>query len=195
MEKDTTAQDHLRLITEMINKAKNNFSENGTLFLLWGFLIFFCSLAYFIGVKFLGIQQSYYIWFLTWIATAYQIFYLKKREKRAKVKLHNDQIVNSIWLYFVVALTLVSFLLIYNKHYYSILPMTLMLYGIPTILTGVVLRFRPLIIGGLCCWALSVGSVFVPFFYQYLFLAGGAVAGWIIPGMALRQRHLKMVNT
>ena len=189
MEKDTTAQDHLRLITEMINKAKNNFSENGTLFLLWGFLIVFCSVTYFIAVKYFNIEKAYYIWFLTWLATAYQIFYLKKKQKKAMVKLHNEQIVNSIWLYFVVALVLTSAILIYNQHYYSILPMMLVLYGIPTILTGVVLKFRPLIIGGLFCWVLSLCSIFVPFFYQYLFLAGGGITGWIIPGIFLRRRH------
>lgn len=34
-------KDSLQLIDQMINQAKNRFSENGFLYLLWGWLILF----------------------------------------------------------------------------------------------------------------------------------------------------------
>lgn len=38
----------LYVIQSMIEKAKNQFSENGHLYLLWGWVAFSCSLAHFI---------------------------------------------------------------------------------------------------------------------------------------------------
>ena len=37
----------LALIESMINRAKNHFSENGFLYLLWGWVICICSLGQF----------------------------------------------------------------------------------------------------------------------------------------------------
>ena len=43
-EKQITQQESLLLITEMINKAKTSFHENGSSAILWGSIIAFCGL-------------------------------------------------------------------------------------------------------------------------------------------------------
>jgi hypothetical protein len=40
-----SAKDRLLFIESMIHKAQNRYSENGTLYLLWGWSIFLCSLV------------------------------------------------------------------------------------------------------------------------------------------------------
>lgn len=72
-------------------------------------------------------------------------------------------------------------------------PMILVLYGMPTFLSGVILKFRPLIIGGICCWLLAIVSPFVDNDFQLLLLATGVCAGWIIPGYILRNRFKKNI--
>jgi hypothetical protein len=79
-----------------------------------------------------------------------------------------------------------------QEYYKFINPGFLALYGMPTVLSGVILRFRPLIIGGVCCWALSVGASFISFEYQLLFLGAAVIAAWIIPGYLLRSRFKKI---
>ena len=42
-------KDSLLLIDSMINQAKNRFSENGFLYLLWGWVIFACAIFHFVA--------------------------------------------------------------------------------------------------------------------------------------------------
>jgi len=61
------------------------------------------------------------------------------------------------------------------------------MYGMPTFLSGIILKFRPLIIGGVCCWVFSFFSSFVASEYQSLFIAAAVIVAWIIPGYILKQ--------
>ena len=53
MQEQFNEQNSLALIQSMINKAKNNFSESGTLYLVWGIVVFICSIIQFVGVNIL----------------------------------------------------------------------------------------------------------------------------------------------
>ena len=68
-------------------------------------------------------------------------------------------------------------------------PMYLMLYGIPTFLSGVVMRFLPLRVGGVFCWGLSVIAIYIGPLYALLLLGAAVIAAWIIPGYLLRRKY------
>jgi len=80
-----TQKDSIALIESMINKAKNRFGENGFLYLLWGWVILFCSLGQFILVSLLHYPRHYLIWTTTWLALGVQFVYIyqKRRKKHA----------------------------------------------------------------------------------------------------------------
>lgn len=183
------------LIASMINRAKGQVAETGLLYLLWGWLILICCVVQFAGVYFFNYTNSYYIWFSTWILLAYQIYYIGKRKKIKKVKTYTGEINGFVWLVFFVCLMLVIFIGNYFKQYEIINPVILVLYGMPTFLSGILLKFRPLILGGICCWLLSIFSVFTPGNYQLLLVAAAVIAGWIIPGYILQQNfRTKNIN-
>src|SRR6185436_14453640 len=71
----------LQVIQSMIEKAKNQFSENGHLYLLWGWVIFIASAGQFILLNLVHYQNHSIVWFLPWLAVIYQAFYLAKRKK------------------------------------------------------------------------------------------------------------------
>ena len=48
----------LQTIEEMINKARNQFSEDGFIYLLWGWVILFCSISHFNPLIFMSIWQA-----------------------------------------------------------------------------------------------------------------------------------------
>jgi hypothetical protein len=56
----------------------------------------------------------------------------------------------------------------------------------PTFLSGIILKFKPLVIGGISCWLLAVVSVFIPMEYQLLCIAAAVIFAWIIPGYLLK---------
>lgn len=74
-----------------------------------------------------------------------------------------------------------------------IFPFFIMLYGLGTFVTGSIIRFRPLIIGGIIAWFLAIGSTFVSYDYQMLFGAAAILVSYIIPAYMLRSRN-KTVN-
>ena len=179
----------MQLIESMINKAKNNFSESGTLYLLWGIVIFVCSITQFTALYFFQYKNIQYVWFLTWAVVIYQVIYLRRREKTEKVKTYTADILKYVWICFASCMAVVIFILIYQKAYPSINPAILMLYGMPTFLSGVILKFKALVIGGISCWLLALGSVFVPYEFQLLFLSAAVLSAWIIPGLLLRKKY------
>lgn len=187
-----TEKESMELIASMINKAKGRVNETGALYLLWGWLILICCIVQFIGLHFFNYVNSFYIWFSTWILLVYQFFYIGKRQKFNKVKTYTGEINGFVWLVFFICLMLVIFIGTYLQKYEIINPMLLVLYGMPTFLSGIILKFKSLIIGGICCWMLSILSVFIPGDYQLLLTAAAIIAGWIIPGYLLKQKFKKI---
>lgn len=186
-----TEEESLSIISGMINRAKNRFSETGTLYLLWGWVILVCCIVQFVSLKYFNYQKGYQVWFLTWLAVIYQFIYLAKRVKNEKVKTYTDEIIGFVWFTFMICGVLMVFILIQLKAYESINPLILVLYGMPTFLSGIILKFKPLIVGGICCWVLAIASPFVTYQYQLLLLASAVIAAWIIPGYLLRAKFKK----
>lgn len=182
-------QESLQLIDNMINKAKNRFTENGFLYLLWGWLIFICSTGHFILLQFNLFKHPEIIWTSCWLAVIFQIVYLVRKKKKEKVKTYSDGIIDSIWICFGVCMFVLSFIGSRNINGLNIYPIVLMLYAVPTFLSGVVMQFKPLRIGGIACWGLAILSTFLAPVYYFLLLAAAVLIAWIIPGYLLRKKY------
>jgi uncharacterized membrane protein len=191
-EKELSPQASLQLIEGMLNQAKNRFSDNSFLYLLWGWVIFFSAIGHFLLLQVNWMEHPEMIWMSTWVAVIIQIIVLAKQKKKETVKTYADEIISYIWSAFGVSGFCTMFIIVGWKSQmnwsvsYSLI---LMLYGIPTFLSGAVMRFKPLIIGGICCWALSIASTFVPTLYVLLLLAVAVVSAWIIPGYLLKAKY------
>ncbi|MEP7238261.1 MAG: hypothetical protein ABI685_10365 [Ferruginibacter sp.] len=181
--------DSLQLIDSMINQAKNRFSENGFLYLLWGWLILFCSVGHFVLLQLQLVKHPEIIWSSCWLAVIFQVIYLVKTKKKETVKTYSENIINYIWISFGISMFLLSFILGKGNGWSAIYSLFLMLYGTPTFLSGIVMQFKPLTIGGITCWVLAVASMFVLPVYGLLFLAAAMVAAWIVPGYLLRKKY------
>jgi Flp pilus assembly protein TadB len=51
------------------------------------------------------------------------------------------------------------------------------------------MRFSPLKVGGISCWALAVISVFILPAYTLLLLAAAVAIAWIVPGYLLQTKY------
>jgi hypothetical protein len=179
----------LKLIEDMIVQARGKFNDNGHLYLLWGWVILFCSLFHFIGIKWQLFPNPEMVWMLTWAAFIYQSFYLYKHRGKQSFKSYTDAVLNAIWLVFIGCGVLLGFVVTRKAGWDTVYPLILMLYGVPTILSGVVLRFRPLVIGGLICWVLCILASFLPLIYNLLLVSAAVLAAWIVPGYLMRRRY------
>lgn len=181
----------LQLISSMINKAKNRFSENGFLYLLWGWVILACCVIQYLGMYVFHFRDAYVIWFLPWLVLIFQVIYLRKKKAKSGVRTYADGLAGFVWLAFMISFFIMLFVLIQFEEQQMIYPMLLILYGIPTFLCGAILQFRPLLFGGMFCWALAVVSPFVPLSYALLLVSLALIGAWIIPGYYLRARFKK----
>ena len=187
-ENELTEQQSLEIITQMINKAKEDYEETGIGALLWGSLVTFCALITF-GNFYWHITIFYFVWFLTLFALIPQIIISVRTAKRKKYKTYRDEAMAAIWISFGVALFLVA---IYSSKYE--LPnagaLFMIVYGIPTFATGYIHQFKPMIIGGIVFWVCAAICFYVQFPYIMLFIAASSIIAWIIPGLILRRRYL-----
>ena len=187
-EKSMTEAESMLLITTMINKAKNRFNETGFLYLLWGWVVLVCCIIQFIAAYFFNYQNAYYIWQVTWIVVIYQVIFLRKKRKSANVRTYTDEINKFVWIVFFICEMLLVFILIQFKKYEVINSVVLVLYGMPIFLSGIILKFKPLITGGICCWIIALISPFIDIKFQLLLTACSIISGWIIPGYLLKSK-------
>jgi hypothetical protein len=188
-QQELSTRDSLQLIESMINKAQNRFSENGHLYLLWGWVVLVCSITSFIAIYFYGNGKSLmYVWMLTIPTVIYQMIYLARVKKNTAVRTYTDEINSYVWLVFVIMGFLVGIIIGRSGQPQLFNPLVLMLYGMPTFLSGVILKFRPLRIGAICCWVLALVSVLIPYQFSFLLLAVAVITTWIVPGYLLRSR-------
>ena len=185
----------LQIIDSMISKARNRFSENGHLYLLWGWVIFVCAVGHYLLEQVIKTDKFYMVWFLTWPTVIYQIIYIRMKRRRQPVATYADDILKYVWLAFIVMMLLLAVVVgRFANEQHDTDAVFMVLYGMPTFLSGVVLRFTPLKIGAICCWLFAIVSLFIPLPYHMLLLAASVVAGWIIPGYLLRKKFKQQQN-
>ena len=188
-------KDSLLLIDKMINQAKNRFSENGFLYLLWGWLILFCSVGHYIFLKLHLFKHPELIWASCWLAVIFQIIYLVRAKKKEVVKTYSENIISYIWVSFGFCMFVLTFILGKNQGWANLYSLFLMLYGTPTFLSGVVMQFKPLRIGGITCWFLAIVSTFILPIYGLLLLGTAVIVAWSVPGYLLRKKYNQQNKT
>lgn len=192
-ENNFTPQESLQLIESMINRAKDKYAEDGSMYLMWGWLVFICSLLQFLLLHVFQYEYHYIVWLVTIPFFIYQYFYVSKKQRQQKVVTYTDNIVGYVWITFAIVIILLGFivgLLTTGEYYTHIIHILLAIYGMPVFLTGVIVRFKPLTIGGIACWILCIISCFITIYdYQFLLIPVAMLVAWIIPGYLLRAKY------
>lgn len=214
-EQQFTEQESLQLIHEMISKAKGSYHDTGIGPILWGSIITLCSLVTFAEIQF-DFELPFDIWLLTIIAIVPQVIISVKESKQRKAVRYEDVAMSYIWIVFGVSI----FLLIHiNSHVFAALnpiiteyknlkaidtidfryssyttSMFLLLYGMPSILTGGIMKFKPMLYGGILCWICCIVSVYTDSKVDLLLMALSATAMWLIPGIMLRRKFVAKKN-
>src|SRR5688572_13740882 len=153
-----TARQSLDIIAAMIQEAKGNLQRNNFFFLFWGWVVVLANLGMYTLDK-LDFQHPYVVWTITipaWIYTLYKIFTGQKKDRSIS---HFDRV--SMWLWISYGITTFSLVFFGFKINFQLNPVILAISAIPTIVSGVVLNFRPLVIGGISFWISAVISFLV----------------------------------
>jgi hypothetical protein len=192
-DKILSEQESFQLITKMINEAKNTYYENGLGALLWGFTNFICFVLVYVQETVSWFVMPFNPFYLMMITFVLQIYFDRKERKYKHAITLKDRLCEYIWISFGISVLILTVAGGLANIGYIVLPLLLLLFGIPTFATGLVNKFYPFIIGGISCWIFCVISLFYKTDFTYLLVAAGAGLAWIIPGFILRARFHKNI--
>lgn len=189
METNLTQQQSLKIIQEMIATSKNNLKDNSFFYLLWGWLVLIASLSHFFMLQ-VGWSHPYLAWpILMSSGAVVSVIAGYRLGKKAKVMSHVDKMIIYLWYGFLaVMLILIAMSLLGKINWITLYPVIIALYGLGTFVSGGVLKFRPLILGGISCWVISVVAFFTPTVYVLLLVGLSVIISYLIPGYLLKTK-------
>jgi hypothetical protein len=90
-----------------------------------------------------------------------------------------------IWIgYGITCFTIVAF---GNKTNWQINPIVITMASVPTFATGIMLRFKPLMFGGVALWLFGIVLFLLPSDWQFLISAIAITLGYLVPGYMLKK--------
>jgi len=188
-EEQLSPEQSLRLIQSMINKTKQDMSDNSIYFLVWGWITFIACTGQFILKHFVKYEQHYQVWWLLVIGIIFSIYQGIKEGKSKKAKTYVGDSIKYLWIGMGISYFVLSMILSKIGWNSSVFPFFIMMYGLGTFVSGSILHFRPLIIGGVIAWVAAIAAVYAEYDYQMLFGAAAILISYIIPAYLLRSRN------
>lgn len=175
----------LSIITKMIQEAKGSVQNNAVYFLLWGWVVAIGNFGMYALMK-LAYPAPYMIWLIT-IPAAFISMYLGYRQgKNRSVTTHLGTIYMWTWVSF--AIVIFTLILFGQKINYQFNPIILLITSLPTFISGISLRFKPLVIGGILFWIFGIVSFTLNYELQLLIGGLAIICGYLIPGYLLRNK-------
>lgn len=183
-EEQFSEKEALGVIEEMVYKSRYKVQEGAKYFLLWGWMVLAAAVAHFISLQ-LGLQNGWLVWpvlmILAFFIYSVMVF---KTESGKQASTYIDRVNKYLWLGIFGPL-LITILLGSFHGWIAAYPVFMAIYGWSAITAGGLLKFRPLVWGGIASYVFGIATFFVPEAYVLVMLALAVLTGFIIPGHAL----------
>ncbi len=189
---DFTPEESLRLIHTMINKTKSSVADDSFYLLFWGWLVFACCIAEYILKVYVHFQGHYYVWCLMPVGGAVSAIYGARQSKNQKVKSFVEEALDYVWISLAISFIVLVIINMSGNGWQTAFTYYILLYAIGTFITGSLIRFRPLIIGGVINFFLAAFAANFSYDHQLLIAAFALVTSYIIPGHLLRNKYRKI---
>ena len=189
-----TPEESFDLINKAISNFKVNYKESAKTFLLWGWILTLASFSNFIILKILHSKEAYELMGLyslgNWVVFSligfiFLFFMVRKINKEKKVYSHLESYIKNLWI--VTAASFFIAILLCIKLEIAPPPIMLLIGGIATTTSGLLIKFKPLIIGGIAFFIFSIATTFVSNEYIALIVGAAIICGYLIPGYLLKS--------
>lgn len=188
-EKEITPEESLLLIRSMIATTMNTLGDSSHYFLLWGWAVFIGCLLQYVLMS-VHYPHHYYAWFITPLALIFHAAFIIQDRKKERVKTFISEANGYLWTVIGLSFFVMSF--IFSKiGWQYCFPFYILIYGIGTFVSGSLIKFKPLIIGGIINLLLAIITVYLPYDIQMLMTALAILISYIIPGHLLRLHYRK----
>ena len=181
-----TKEEQLSIINDAIKQTKTNLKPLGYNLVFWGVVIISMSLFHYFFPEI--VQYSYYSAVIYWVLIPvlgmfYTTYYNIKTGIKIGYETQLDRVIRIIWSVFGLAwIFTVGISLIYNVN-----PVqdVLFLLGIVLVMSGLIIKFRIITIGGIGLLIFTVYTYYNPGINLLLVNVIGISFGMLVPGLSL----------
>ena len=199
-------EDSLSLISEMIERTRNNIREKGSSSMIyWGYVVATLSIINHVLMKTLDdFDKSFFVWVLILPAMVISFFMERRNWRQKLIRTHIDKINDMVWLGFFISyvvftasiVLLVFKLDVINKldirHIYMLnIPIIITLLGMGQFITACVLRHKLWYIIAASTWIGAILSAIVNLEGQFIIFAACMFFGFAVPGHIMNYKAKK----
>ena len=181
-----TKEEQLSIINDAIKQTKTNLKPLGYNLVFWGVVIISMSLFHYFFPQI--VQYSYYSSVIYWVLIPvlgmfYTTYYNIKTGIKIGYETQLDRVIRIIWSVFGLAwIFTVGISLIYNVNPVQDI---LFLLGIVLVMSGLIIKFRNITIGGIGLLIFTVYTYYNPGINLLLVNVIGIGFGMLVPGLSL----------
>jgi len=176
----------------MIETSKTNIKDNAIFFLLWGWLVLAASIIHFVLIK-INYPLSWLPWPILMISgTIASVIIGIRIGRRSTTWSYIDKMMVYLWWgFFITMVILIVFTNLNKMPWEATQPLIITLYAMATFISGGVLKFKPLLWGGIFSWICAVIAFLIPYEYGLLLIATSIIVAYLIPGYILQNKSRK----
>jgi hypothetical protein len=179
-------QQSLDLIQEMINQAKGNVRDNSFYYLFWGWILIAAHVGSFVLNR-IDFDYPFAVWLIVIPAWVVSFLYgTRQTKKQNRTSTHLEKVNISLWVSFGIIAVVIPFFGSFIN--YQINPVILLVGSMATLTSGVIIKYRPLMIGGGILFIGGLLSFFLSKEMQSLASAAAIALGYLVPGYLLKSQ-------
>ncbi len=181
------AEESFQIIRTMIENEKARLNENGFVYLFWGWMVIVSALLQY-ALIYADVKHHYFAWLLMLAGFIFMPFYYSRRNTKNVSLPLTGRVIAYTWIVVGLNIFAVGFLYGYTAGK-LLMFIILMLVSIGTTVSGLTLRFKWLVIGGLLCNLLAFMSIYLNYYYWGVLAILAVIVADLIPGYILRSKY------
>ena len=186
LNKMKTKEEQIEIISTVINSTKENLKPLSVNFIFWGILIVVMSLIHYSVPQY--IQYTEYSSLLFWtilpiLGIIYTVVYNIKIRKVIGYETYLNRVIKIIWGIFNLSWLVIIVVSLNGVN--NPVPEILFLLSTTLITTGIIIKFKPIVIGGILLMLFTVYINFNPNINFFIVNIIGVSLGMLIPGISL----------
>lgn len=190
-EENFSREESFNIIAKMISQAKNEYSDRGDGWLLWGWLLFAASTVSAVLNHLTLSKYIPWVWDAMGILVLIYFIYGITRKKVKKVKTYVEEMLDRCGTGFFLSLITMIIASATQKNDFSF-GYYFIIYAFWMYIYGSAIKFKPLIVGAFVNWAASIAIFLIDdFTYGMIVSAMAVLIGYLIPGYMLRNQYKK----
>lgn len=185
---ELSSEESLALIAKSIQQTKTNLNGQRFYYLFWEWAVLITSLTHYLLAVNETVAAPYLVWAIMGVVGFVStLFYgYKHAQKTGYVETHLDRTLKHLCI--VIGISFFAVIWIFMQAYQSNpLPIISLLIGIGILVSGLQMRFKPLVIGGVGFFVGAIALVYVTPLEGLLVYDACIIVGYLIPGYLLKK--------